>query len=71
MGRKLHRTESAGGCLSIILNILWILFAGVELAIVHLVLAFLFGITIIGLPFAKQHLKMAELAIVPFGMEIR
>ena len=71
MGRKLHRTESAGGCLSIILNILWILFAGVELAIVHLVLAFLFGITIIGLPFAKQHLKMAELAIMPFGMEIR
>ena len=71
MGRELHRTQSAGGCLFIILNILWILFAGIELAIAHLVLAFLFGITIIGLPFAKQHLKMAELALVPFGLEIR
>lgn len=70
-GRDIVRTEKAGGCLPIILNIIWILIAGIELAIIHLVLALICGITIIGIPFAMQHLKMAEMALIPFGMEIR
>lgn len=69
-GKDLVRTERSAGCLNIILNIIWILVAGIELAITHLVLALIFGITIIGIPFAKQHIKMAELALIPFGMEI-
>ncbi|MEQ9300744.1 MAG: YccF domain-containing protein [Cyclobacteriaceae bacterium] len=60
-------TDTSSGLLSLILNIIWILFAGIELAIIHLVLALIFGITIIGIPFAVQHLKMANLALVPFG----
>ena len=69
-GRDLVRTERSAGCLNILLNVIWILVAGIELAITHLILALLFGITIIGIPFAKQHIKMAELALIPFGMEI-
>ena len=53
------------------MNIIWILFGGFELAIVHLLLAIIFAITIIGIPFARQHVKMAGLALVPFGMDIR
>ena len=52
------------------MNIIWILAAGIEIAITHLVLALLFGITIIGIPFAAQHLKLAVLALIPFGNDI-
>lgn len=70
-GREAVQGQRSGGCLYIIMNVLWILFAGIELAILHLVLALIFAITIVGIPFAQQHLKLAHLAIVPFGMDIR
>jgi len=70
-GKEAVQSQRSGGCLYIIMNVIWIFFAGIELAIVHLVLALLFGITIIGIPFAQQHLKLAYLSLVPFGMDIR
>lgn len=70
-GREPVQGERAGGCLYIIMNVIWLLFAGIEIAIVHLVLALLFGITIIGIPFAQQHIKLAYIALIPFGMDIR
>ena len=69
-GREAVQSERSGGCLHVIMNIIWILVAGIEIAITHLVLALLFAITIIGIPFALQHLKMAYLGLVPFGMDI-
>ncbi|RLD24608.1 MAG: YccF domain-containing protein [Bacteroidetes bacterium] len=69
-GREAVQTQRSGGCLQIIMNIIWLLFAGIEIAILHLVLALIFAITIIGIPFAAQHLKLAYLALVPFGMDI-
>lgn len=51
-------------------NILWILFLGWELCLAHLVSAGLCAITIIGIPFAIQHIKLAKLAILPFGATI-
>jgi len=69
-GREAVQTERSGGCLQVIMNVIWILVAGIEIAICHLVLALLFAITIVGIPFAMQHLKMAYLGLVPFGMDI-
>ena len=69
-GREAVQTERSGGCLHVIMNIIWILFAGIEIAITHLILALIFTITIVGIPFAAQHLKLAYLALVPFGMDI-
>jgi len=69
-GRSIKVDAGGEGCLSLILNIIWILFAGIELAVTHLILALLFGITIIGIPLASQHLKMAKLALIPFGRSI-
>jgi len=69
-GKDVIPGERAGGCLYLIMNIIWLLFAGIEIAIVHAFLALLFAITIIGLPFAAQHLKLAYLALVPFGNDI-
>ena len=70
-GREIREKERHTGVLAVILNVIWIILPGLELAIFHLVMALLFGITIIGLPLARQHLKMAQLAILPFGFEAR
>ena len=56
-----------GGPGSVILDILWVLFTGVELAIFHLILGCIFCITIIGIPFGIQHFKIAMVAFLPFG----
>ena len=69
-GKDVIPGEKHDGCLNILMNILWILLGGFELAVLHLVLALIFAITIIGIPFAKQHLKLAGLALVPFGYKI-
>lgn len=69
-GREVRTTDSAGGCLCILMNILWICVGGIWIAITHLVFGLLLCITIIGIPFGRQHFKMAGLALVPFGKEI-
>ncbi|MDH5368298.1 MAG: YccF domain-containing protein [Cyclobacteriaceae bacterium] len=69
-GYHVKHGERSTGCLSLIMNIIWILFAGIEIAITHLVFAFLCAISIIGIPFAIQHLKLAALSLVPFGADI-
>jgi len=70
-GHEIREKEPPSGALAVIMNIIWILLPGLELAIFHLVMALLFAITIIGLPLAAQHLKMTRLALIPFGFEVR
>ena len=55
---------------SLIFNIIWILAIGWELAVIHLASAFLLCITIIGIPFALQSIKMAGISLFPFGITI-
>lgn len=69
-GREVRTTDSAGGCLSILMNIIWILIGGIWIALTHLFFGILLCITIIGIPFGRQHFKMAGLALTPFGKEI-
>lgn len=69
-GKDVIPGERSGGCLYIVMNVIWILAAGIEIAIIHAVLALLFAITIIGIPFAAQHIKLAYLALAPFGNDI-
>ena len=59
------------GAGSTILNVLWFLFAGVWICITHLAAALALAVTIIGIPFALQHVKLALLALFPFGVRIR
>ena len=68
-GRVMPR-ENPVGCLSTILNIIWIVFGGIEVAFAHLVTGVIFCITIIGIPFGLQHFKLMMLALVPFGHEV-
>ncbi len=70
-GREIREKEPPSGALAVIMNIIWIILPGLELAILHLFMALLLGITIVGLPLAAQHLKMTRLALIPFGFEVR
>lgn len=68
-GQEVRDTEIAAGCLALFMNTLWILIGGIWIALTHLLYAVLCAITIIGIPFAKQHVKLAGLALMPFGKE--
>ena len=70
-GREIREKEPPSGALAVIMNIIWIILPGLELAIFHLLMALVLGLTIIGIPLAAQHLKMTRLALLPFGFEVR
>jgi len=55
------------GLLGLLGNVIWLLIAGWWLALAHLITAFFLAITIIGIPFAWAHLKLAGLALWPIG----
>ncbi len=69
-GKRVNTVGVASGILPILMNVLWWILGGVEVAIVHLVFAFLMAITVVGLPFASQHIKMLHLSLVPFGARV-
>lgn len=60
----------ASGCISVIMNILWILLGGIWIALTHVLFGILLFITIVGIPFGMQHFKLASLALTPFGKKI-
>ncbi|HEX5454206.1 MAG TPA: YccF domain-containing protein [Stellaceae bacterium] len=64
------RTRPEAGILSTLGNIVWFILAGWWLALWHLVWAIALAITIIGLPFAWAHLKLAGASLFPVGKEI-
>jgi len=70
-GKKIETVNHSGGCLEIIMNILWIVLGGIWISLHHFLWALIFTITIIGIPFAKQHFKLAHLALTPFGKRIK
>ena len=69
-GKRVEASPQSGGCLSLIMNILWIVMGGIWISLTHLGFGILLCITIIGIPFGKQHFKLAGLALTPFGKQI-
>ena len=63
-GSRVVDEGNSGGCLSLIMNVIWI-------CLTHLGFGLLLCITIIGIPFGMQHFKMAALALAPFGKSIQ
>jgi uncharacterized membrane protein YccF (DUF307 family) len=64
------REDIGTGPLGLIGNILWFVTLGVWLALGHLVSAVFWGCTIIGIPFALQHIKLVGISMAPIGMAI-
>jgi uncharacterized membrane protein YccF (DUF307 family) len=70
-GKEVVSSSTNTGCLSTLLNIVWLLCGGLYTALVHVVFGLLLTITIIGIPFARQHFKLIEISMMPFGKTIR
>lgn len=69
--RELNQHDDIGtGALGFIGNLIWFVFAGVWLAIGHIISAIINFSTIIGIPFGIQHLKLAAIALAPIGQTI-
>ena len=57
--------------LRLLFDIVWIVLFGWEIALTHLAFALVLGLTIVGIPFAIQHLKLIPLALFPFNKDLR
>ena len=62
--------QYGGGAVSMLANVIWVVFFGVWMALENLIFGLLWCITIIGIPFGKQFFKIAKLSLLPFGAEI-
>jgi uncharacterized membrane protein YccF (DUF307 family) len=70
-GKEIVEGEHANSPLRIIFNLIWLILFGWEIALAHALHALILAITIIGIPFAKQHIKLIPLSLMPFGRDLR
>lgn len=69
-GSKVEPIEQSSGCINLIMNIIWIVIGGIPIMLTHLLWGIILCITIVGIPFGKQHFKMVPLALCPFGKRV-
>lgn len=69
-GSEVVQSNPPSGCLTTLMNILWFFIGGFWIMLTHLAFGILLFITIIGIPWAQQHFKLAGLALTPFGRDI-
>ncbi len=69
-GSRVVTSENSSGCLNTIMNVIWIIFGGFWIALSHILLGVVLCITIIGIPFGRQHFKFIKLAFFPFGKQV-
>lgn len=65
-GRDVELMKDSG-CLSLGFNFLWVVTGWWEVALLHLFLAAIFAVTIVGIPFAKAHWRLMKMSFLPFG----
>lgn len=69
-GTRVGSTSFPSGCFAGIMNVIWWFLGGFAIAFTHFFWGVVFSITIIGIPFGKQHFKLMRLALFPFGKTI-
>ena len=69
-GKDVRSGVRSGGCLYILMNVLWIFLGGIWICLSHLGFGILLCITVIVIPFGMQHIKPPALALAPFGKDI-
>jgi uncharacterized membrane protein YccF (DUF307 family) len=69
-GKTVISDSANMGCLNIFFNLIWIVCGGLYTAIVHIVMGAILCLTIIGIPWGKQHFKLVEISLMPFGKRI-
>ena len=69
-GSVVREKQQKNGCLNAIMNLIWFFIGGIWIWLTHVFFGVLLYITIIGIPFGKQHFKLANIALSPFGKDI-
>jgi uncharacterized membrane protein YccF (DUF307 family) len=69
-GKEIIVKPGSDSVLALIFNIIWVFLFGWVIALNHLFWGVVLAITIVGLPFAKQHFKLMILALLPFGRDL-
>jgi uncharacterized membrane protein YccF (DUF307 family) len=57
--------------LAMVLNVIWLLTLGWGIALAHILGGILYSLTVVGIPIAKQHFKLAQVALLPFSYEVQ
>ena len=70
-GMEVVAAEESATVLQIIFNMIWLILFGWEIAVAHFIHGLILAITIVGIPFAKQHFKLIPLALFPFGQVLK
>lgn len=65
-GKEVLESENPGGVTKVVFSLIWVVLFGWEIALAHLTGGLILAITIVGIPFAKQHLKLVPVALFPF-----
>ena len=69
-GKQVVSSTAQTGCLTILANIIWIIVGGIAVTINHLIMGILLYISIIGIPWGRQHFKLLEISLMPFGKRV-
>lgn len=69
-GKKVVSDSGNSGCLPVLANIVWILFGGIAVTLNHIIMGAILYITIVGIPWGRQHFKMVEISLLPFGKKV-
>lgn len=69
-GKELVPAPGSGSTFRILFDVIWLLLFGWEIALIHLSSAAVLAVTIIGLPFALQHVKLIPVALFPFSYDL-
>ncbi len=65
-----NRTGRSGSCLTVPANVIWILVGGIAVTLNHIIMGALLFVTIIGIPWARQHFILVEISLLPFGKKV-
>jgi uncharacterized membrane protein YccF (DUF307 family) len=69
-GKEVVQTRGGSNFLALLFNILWLIVFGWGIALVHIVFGIILTVTIVGIPFGKQHFKLVMLALFPFSYRL-
>ncbi len=70
-GKEVVAEPHGEGLLRMVFDIVWIVLFGWEIAVAHFVAGLIFMVTIIGIPFGKQHFKLIPVALFPFSYTLK
>ena len=70
-GKEVVERHHANSTVRVLFNLIWLILFGWEIALAHLLSALILTLTILGIPFAKQHIKLIPLALFPFGRDLQ